>query len=133
MKKSCFFWFVLIIMVVMTGCGKKNALEKLEELDYEIVEPQDYPEAVKEKLLQNRGKHFRFSYSDESDTYLAYGFGKKKGTGFHIVVDELYRTRNAIYYRPVLMGERYLGEQEKEYEPVIVIRIDRREETIVFL
>lgn len=138
MKKSCLFRLFLIIMVLVTmmivgGCEKKDALEKIEDLDYEIVEAPDYPEEIKERIHQKKGEHFRFSYSDEKNTYLVYGFGKKTGTGFHIQVDELYRTKNAVYYRPVLMGEKYSQKDAKEYEPIIVIRIDRREETIVFL
>ena len=73
------------------------------------------------------------TYTTEDAIYLIVGYGEQKTSGYSITVNECYLGKDAVYLDTSLIGPTK-GEKIDEVPtyPYIVIKIEKREEPVVF-
>ena len=124
----------LLVLSFLTGCSfTKQSDEKLQDLEYTILAEQEIPEEFLAILEGKKNNPMNLTYLDEGGLYLAVGYGTQKTTGYSIGVEALYLTETDICVDTTLIGPAP-GETVTEVEsyPYIVLRLDRREEPVVF-
>ena len=67
-----------------SGAGEDEAAAP--DLSYEIVSGDQVPQKLSEKILQEQGEKFGFSYRNGEDLYIAFGFGQKETGGYSIQI-----------------------------------------------
>ncbi|MGN0350578.1 MAG: protease complex subunit PrcB family protein [Roseburia sp.] len=129
---------VLILLVVIgslfSGCAmEKTDRTKICDLTFTIVEEENIPEELKDKIEEKKAADFKLSYETEEDLYIVRGYGEQETGGYSISVEELYLTGNAIFFKTKLLGPRK-GENivQSPSFPYLVIKTELREENVVF-
>lgn len=124
----------VLVIVLCTGCSvEKTDATKVKDLEYSIVKEEDIPEELKTVIESKKQQIFKLSYEDKEEMYIAVGYGEQQTGGYSIQVKEFYLSENAIYFDTELQGPKKeeAGNKAKSY-PYVVIKTDRREESIVF-
>lgn len=135
-KKMCLIAVslaALVLALVLGGCVLRQGQEKLQDLDYTVVKPEEIPQTLAEQIEEEKAAAFEFTYSDNEYLYIARGYGEQETGGYSIAVEECYLADNAICVRTALSGPQ-VGEQvhkEPSY-PYIVIKTELREEKVIF-
>ena len=125
---------LILLSLFLPGCfrqGEEEAQKK--ELEYTVVPEKEISGELGKLLDKKKEKPFRFSYIDEDSLYIVEGFGEKDSGGYSVVVDQLYLMKQAVYFNALLIGP---AEEDRTLEktcPYIVIKLERREEPVVFL
>lgn len=133
--KYLFRMMVCVLFVgIMAGCSViSKEEEKKEELEFEIVEEEDIPEEMKNKIGEQKEKTFQITYGDQEYLYIGQGYGEKETSGYSIVVDECYETEHAVYIHNTLIGP---GAEEEISSspacPYVVVRIKWSEKQVIF-
>ena len=80
-----------------------------------------------------KDKVMRLTYTTKDYTYVVAGYGTRETSGYSIKVNNVYTGDNALYIDLNLIGPA-AGEAVNEVEtyPVIVLKMERREESVVF-
>lgn len=128
------FLSALLFTVLLTGCGLRGeAIVKIRDLEFTVMEEDQVPKALKEVIDENLGTEMKLSYQNEGELYIARGFGEQKTGGYSIAVEQCYLGEDGIHVKFQLIGpskEEKLA-QEPSY-PYIVIKTEDLEETIIF-
>ena len=126
---------LLIIMPVcaMTGCSGSKEPDNKTSVDYTVVENADLPEELRKLIESKKDKVMRLTYTTKDYTYVVAGYGTRETSGYSIKVNNVYTGDNALYIDINLIGPA-AGEAVNEVEtyPVIVLKMERREESVVF-
>lgn len=137
MKKFAVTVLLLTIIIMVTflaGCKTENTdIKKIKDLDFTVVEDADLPGELKEIIDEKKEEPFKLSYSNKDNLYIVVGYGKQDSGGYSITADELYLTKNAIYFDTNLVGpsQNDMVSQGVTY-PYIVVKLEFREERVVF-
>ena len=138
MKKRLAGYLVVGLIVgsllLASGCGLKQlSSEKVSDLDYTVVDSDGIPEALMEEIELQKESAFTLTYLDGDYLYLVRGYGEQETGGYSISVAELYLTEDAIYFETELFGPKK-GETVSTAAtyPYIVVKLERREEAVVF-
>lgn len=118
----------------LSGCGiMKRDSDKVSELDYTVVEDEDLPVELKKLIDSKKSNTIRLTYATKDYTYIVAGYGTQPTSGYSIRVNDIYIGTNAIYVDVDLLGPES-GEQVTELPttPYIVLKIEKREESVVF-
>lgn len=119
-------------IMTMTGCSKNDSKEH-EVIDYTVVENDDLPAELKKLIDNKKANTLRMTYTTKDYTYVVAGFGTKETSGYSIKVNDLYKSKDAIYADFTLMGP---AENESVNEvpttPYIVLKYEKRDESVVF-
>ncbi len=133
-KKKRILAGVLILLLCLQGCGViETDTQKIEDLEYEILEEKDIPQELSEMIEEGKETGFKVTYTDQEYLYIAMGYGEQETGGYSIAVNECYLTKNAIYFDTTLIGP-VKGEKinrVKSY-PYIVVRVGKLEKNVVF-
>ena len=132
-KTSLFILFLVPFIFFTAGCSRNEPPTKTEELDFTIVSGTDIPGDLKE-LIQNRQKEpFELTYTDGSCLYVVKGYGKQKGGGFNIIVNDFYLSEDCLVFDAELFGPKPDEEVSgKASYPYIVVKTEYREEPVIF-
>lgn len=125
---------VLIFTVIAGGCGiSTQDRQKVQDLDYTVVDPNEVPESFQEQIDAKVENHFKLTYEDGEYLYIAVGYGEQTTGGYSIQVKDCYVSSNAIYFYTELYGPEK-GETvcEAVTYPYIVIKTELRDEPVVF-
>ena len=131
---------VLLILITsflftfLHGCkAEKNNLEKIQDLDFTVLEESDIPKDLKKIIDEKKTESFKLSFTDQKYLYIVRGYGAQPSGGYSIKVKELYLTENAIYFKTELIGpsQQDLVTQVITY-PYIVIKIENIDKSVVF-
>ena len=125
---------ILILEVLLAGCGKTASEPKDKtKVDYTVVENEDLPAELMKVIEKKKDKVLRLTYTTKDYTYVVVGYGKKDKTGYSIRVNDVYIGDGALYVDMNLIGPKE-NEQVNEVDtfPVIVIKMERREESVIF-
>ncbi len=133
-KKKRILAGVLILLLCLQGCGViETDTQKIEDLEYEILEEKDIPQELSEMIEERKETGFKVTYTDQEYLYIAMGYGEQETGGYSIAVNECYLTKNAIYFDTTLIGP-VKGEKinrVKSY-PYILVRVGKLEKNVVF-
>ena len=89
-------FLVGLILIFLSGCSMQtNQTEKLQDLEYTIVEEADLPEELRTILEEKKKESFKLTYEAEDSLYLCVGYGEQATGGYSISVNELYLSENA--------------------------------------
>lgn len=133
-KRLLFFFFCIIMMGLLSGCGEKEAkIPKIKDLEYTVVEEGEVPEVLLNKIRELRATPFRMTYESDGYIYIAQGYGTQKTSGYSIRVLELYEAETGIVFSSELLGP---GKEEAvlqmETWPYIVIKLPDMKLEIIF-
>lgn len=118
------------------GCGLRKAKpdrKKLKDLEYTIVEDNEIPEKLMEKIQKKKEAEFKITFESDGFLYLVHGYGEQETGGYSIAVRDLYLTERALYFDTELLGpENGSNPQKKPSFPYIVVKTTMQEQNIVF-
>lgn len=119
---------------MLAGCGfSKTSPKVVEKLDYTVVEDEDVPKELLEMIDTKKSNSLRLTYATNEYLYIVAGYGTQETGGYSIRLDDLYLGENAIYIKTSLMGPQKNEKvtQAKTF-PYIVVKIENREEPVIF-
>ncbi len=111
----------------------RDHTEKLGDLEYTVLSPDEFPQELAETIEEKKQKVFRVTYTDNGYLYICVGYGEQETGGYSISVDEIYETANGIYLDTTLIGPQ-AGEdisQTPSY-PYLVIKIEDIGKSVIF-
>ena len=122
-----------MIAGVLSGCIVQQGRDKIEDLEFTVMDPADLPEELQQQIAARQEEDFSLTYSDEEYLYIARGYGEQETGGYCISVDQCYRTSNTIRVKTTLTGPE-AGENVNTAPscPYIVIKLELRQEEVVF-
>lgn len=122
------------VLTGLAGCSIKEVdSDKVMELDFTVVEDNDLPSELKKLIDEKKQNTLRMTYTTKDYTYMVMGYGTQETSGYSIRVNDVYLGKNAVYADVSLVGPA-AGEEVTEMPttPYIVIKIEKREETVIF-
>lgn len=125
---------VAVIAISGVGCGiSTQDKQKVQELDYTVVDQDEVPEGFQEQIDARKENVFKLTYEDGEYLYIAAGYGEQTTGGYSIQVKDCYVSSNAVYFDTELYGPEK-GETvcDAVTFPYIVIKTELREEPVVF-
>ena len=125
---------LILVLVLAGGCGvRKLQPEKLADLEYTILTEEDIPEAFLKMLEEKKDSPMMLTYLDDQWLYLGVGYGTQATSGYSITVDSLYVSPDGIYLDTTLYGPKPEETvSQVESFPYLVLRTERREESVIF-
>ena len=124
--------FVMMLLVLLAGCSS-TAEEKLRNLEFVVLSEERIPQELKTILEEKKAQPFQITYQDMENLYLCVGYGEQETAGYSVAVDDLYLTKNTLVARTTLLGPDGTKKPVKALTyPMIVIRTELRNETVVF-
>lgn len=131
MRKWC---LMILIACILSGCGMQSQEpEKLSDLEFTVLDPENIPEELRSVLEEKKSEPFKVTYEDEGYLYICVGYGEQKTSGYSITVEDLYLTENAVYVDTELQGP---GREEEKAAavtcPYIVLKLEDPDKSVVF-
>lgn len=132
--KKLILAILCVVSSFVAGCSvEKVSSEKLQDIDFTVVEEEDIPEEFLTIIQEKETNPFKLTYADQGALYIAEGYGKQATSGYSIEVKECYETENAVYVHTNLIGP---AKDEKIVEratyPYIVIKLEFIDKNVVF-
>ena len=124
----------IVLVLTIQGCSvSKLKTDKVADIEYEIVEMEQWPEEVAILIEENKDAPMKLSYIDQGKEYIVIGYGKQSSSGFSVEILEVYESENALYVETNLLGPKSDEETASlNTYPYIVIRIDENKKPIVY-
>lgn len=125
---------ILSMTFLLSGCSmEESSNEKLRDLEFTIVEENNIPQELLQKIEEKKGSEFKMTHKDNESLYICVGYGEQETGGYSIAVNDLYLTSNAIYINTNLIGP---SKDEKISEglsyPYIVVKTEYMDKSVVF-
>lgn len=133
-RKRRLLAILISVATILTSCkGGISDQEEKENLKFIVISEECLSEELYELILEHKEQDMKLTYSDEEYLYICRGYGERATGGYSIGINDLYVTSNAIYVNTSLIGPSKEEQKNmvKTY-PYIVIRIEKRTETVVF-
>lgn len=137
-KAGIFFSFVFLFICFLSGCvrdgqAKEEINEKGKELDFTICKEENIPKELGEIIDKKKENPFQISFCNQAYIYYVVGYGAQPTSGYSILVENIELRNEKIYVDTVLLGPKKNDKiEKKESFPYIVIKLEKREEDIVF-
>ena len=133
-KKFLIGLLFMLLSMLPVGCATiDDRTEKLADLDYTVLSPDEFPEELTGTLEEKKAAPFRLTYADEGYLYICIGYGQQETGGYSITVNELYETANGIYVDTTLTGP---GPEEEVSQaisyPFIVLKLEDIGKSVIF-
>lgn len=134
MKRVMLSLLLTGFFVLISGCQFQKLHEEREkDLDYVILEEHEIPETFLKELENVKKEHFQMTYEDQGMIYAAKGYGDQEMSGYSIIVDEVYESKDAVWIHTNLLGPKKGEKTEKRKTyPYIVIKLEQTDKYIVF-
>ena len=138
MKKFILYGLMVILFLTipftLTSCQiTTQKEEKIKDIDFTVVPDAELPKEVADFIETKKTGEMKNTYTTDEAVYLIVGYGEQKTSGYSITVNECYLGKDAVYLDTSLIGPTK-GEKIDEVPtyPYIVIKIEKREEPVVF-
>lgn len=120
--------------VVLQGCKIENSEDKkVQDLDFTVLQEREVPPDILDMIDEKKQEAFQFTKTSGPYTYLVIGYGKQNTSGYSIQVEDVYLGENAIYVKTALLGpKKDEAVSEVETYPYVVVKIEARDETVIF-
>ena len=123
----------IFLVLFLTACSvadlNAGAGEKVEDLDYTILDEDRIPEELMPLIEERYEEAFQMTYTDNDYLYVCIGYGKQENSGYTIVVNDFFRGENGVLVDTSLIGpaagEERINEPQYAY---IVLRTEALEE-----
>lgn len=125
---------IIFVVLIFLSCKiTKTSPKKVADLDYTVVEDQDVPDELMKIINDKKKNNLRLTYTTKDYIYIVAGYGTQPTSGYSIKLNQLYLGENSIYLDSNLIGPTK-GEEvtDKPTYPYIVIKIEKRDEPVVF-
>lgn len=136
MRKLCRDCYILLLVgciFLLAGCAMKSSEKiRLRDLDFTVLSEDVIPKELLDVIEERKEEPFELSFKDGKNLYLVVGYGKQETGGYSIVVEDLYLTEEAIYVSTSLLGPDPGQKDTRESYPVIVIKTELLDKTILF-
>ena len=136
MRKLCRDCYILLLVgciFLLAGCAMKSSEKiRLRDLDFTVLSEDVIPKELLDVIEERKEEPFELSFKDGKNLYLVVGYGKQETGGYSIVVEDLYLTEEAIYVSTSLLGPDPGQKGTRESYPVIVIKTELLDKTILF-
>lgn len=136
MRKLCRDCYILLLVgciFLLAGCAMKSSEKiRLRDLDFTVLSEDVIPKELLDVIEERKEEPFELSFKDGKNLYLVVGYGKQETGGYSIVVKDLYLTEEAIYVSTGLLGPDPGQKGTRESYPVIVIKTELLDKTILF-
>ncbi len=131
MRRWC---LLLLTILLLAGCGvETQSDEKLEDLDFTVLDVEAIPEELRNVLEEKKNEPFQVTYEDEGYLYICAGYGEQEASGYSIAVQDLYLTGTAICVDTELLGP---GKDENAAQsvtcPYIVLKLEYLDKPVIF-
>ena len=125
---------LIIGIGILAGCGgRSDRTQKLDDLDFTVLSPDEFPQELTETLEQKKQNAFRLTYADDGYLYICVGYGMQETGGYSITVKELYETANGIYLDTTLLGPAPDEEiSAAPSYPFIVLKLEDIGKSVIF-
>ncbi|MCD8097554.1 MAG: protease complex subunit PrcB family protein [Lachnospiraceae bacterium] len=125
---------MLLTILLLAGCGvETQSDEKLEDLDFTVLDVEAIPEELRNVLEEKKNEPFQVTYEDEGYLYICAGYGEQETSGYSIAVQDLYLTGTAICVDTELLGP---GKDENAAQsvtcPYIVLKLEYLDKPVIF-
>lgn len=115
---------------ITAGCASKKE-ERLQDIDFTVVDDAQIPDELKTIIDQKKTGEFKLTYADQDELYIVVGYGKQLTGGYSIQFPDVYLTKDNIVVTSVLLGPE--GEEPANISyPYAVIKIEYRSEPVLF-
>lgn len=135
-KKGVYLLWCTLLMVWLVGCGQSQMTleEKIRDLDFTVVVPEEQPETLLEVTEEKKAEGFQICYTKGDYLYLAIGYGVQSTGGYSISVNAVYETENTIVVDTTLIGpeSQEIAKAVESY-PYVVIKVENIDKTIQFV
>ena len=127
---------LLFFSLILSSCSfsKKDNEAGKKPVDFTVVEEEDLPQELLTIITEKKETGFKLTYSCNGYLYIVQGYGMQNTGGYSILVDNVYETEIAVYFDTTLIGPE---KEEKVTQaityPYIVIKIENKEKSVVFL
>ena len=133
MKKAAFIVCLVVMALCFGGCGLIRIEEgQLEPVEYTVLNSQDVPGEVRALIEEKKEREFQMTYQSGENLYLVKGYGRQMSGGYSIQVEEMGVSKNALFFRTKLLGPEDDEAVDEPSYPCIVVRIQFREEPVMF-
>lgn len=125
---------LFLMSFLLSSCKtEKTDMKKIKDLEFTVVEDADVPAELKELIEEKKADTFKLTFSDKDYLYIVTGYGEQPTGGYSITVDDLYLTKNAIYFNTSLLGppKDEMVTQAITY-PYIVVKTEYIDKSVVF-
>ena len=105
--KKCILVLCLFMVFIFTACSdevKEESNDKIKDLEFTVVDDQDIPDVIKQKIEENKMEPFKFSFSDGQYLYIVVGYGEQPTGGYSIQVKEVYESEDYVVILTELLG-----------------------------
>lgn len=134
MKKGLLYG-LLMVAILLTGCGKKQpeTPEKIRDLELTVVAEEKLPQELLAAITEKKAQPFKFTFQDGGYLYICIGYGEQESGGYSITVEDLYLTENAVYVKTCLIGPGAdVPDDGVKTYPYIVIKTEYLDYSVVF-
>ena len=95
-----------LALLTLSSCNPAETADKdkIADLDFTVVDADDLPDIVKERIDEQKKESCKISYSDGDYIYIVIGYGEQPTGGYSIQIDQLYLTKECIVISTTLLG-----------------------------
>lgn len=132
--RKCLYLILMMAAMLFAGCHFFSASEDGEDLSYDICDETMLPEELAAVINTKKEEEFKFTYSNNTYTYIVVCAGTSERADVSVDVDELYKDDNAIYVKTVLRQnpDAETVDAETAVFPYVVIRIQKSDLQVIF-
>lgn len=131
--------FLMLVWIVLgvwglAGCSAaEDNGDKVRDLEFSVTADPDVPKELGQLIAEKIHQPFKLTYSDDSNLYIAVGYGAQPTGGYSICVNDLYLTENSIVLDTELKGpEKGENPGTEQSFPYIVIKTEYLEQPVIF-
>ena len=131
--------FLMLVWIVLSvwglaGCSAaEDNGDKVRDLEFSVAADPDVPKELGQLIAEKIHQPFKLTYSDDSNLYIAVGYGAQPTGGYSICVNDLYLTENSIVLDTELKGpEKGENPGTEQSFPYIVIKTEYLEQPVIF-
>lgn len=118
----------------LMGCHFFSASDSGEAISYDICDETMLPEELAAVINTKKDEEYKFTYSNNTYTYIVVCAGTQNCADIYVDVEELYRDENAIYVKTMLRREADPEQDDAVTAvfPYVVIRIQKSDLQVIF-
>lgn len=134
LMKRCIVIAICLITLILSACKtEKVDVKKLKDVDFTVVEEADIPEELLKLINEKKTESFKMTFTSEDAFYIVVGYGAKPTGGFSIAINDVYLTKNAIYFDTDLIGpEEGESVTQATTYPFVVAKLPKMDMRVLF-